>query len=94
MNNWKYLKNDKIKITCKSETHDIGNSEYYGCCKYCPYVNGSYGDHWSRDKIWCSCPIPIKKGESVEIVEIKKYRKYNISSQRKHKIKIINQKIN
>ena len=75
MSNWKYLKNETITVTCKSDSRDIGNSEYYGCCSDCPFVNGEYGDHWTSDKIWCSCSVPLKKGQTVEIVEIKKYRR-------------------
>lgn len=74
MNDWKYLRSEQSEITCKSDTQDIGNSEYYGCCKDCPFVNGKYGDHYTTDKIWCSCPVPIKKGQTIEINEIKKYR--------------------
>lgn len=74
MSNWKYLKNTKTEITCKSDTNDIGNSEYYGCCDGCIYAHGKRGDSWLTDKIWCSCPVSIKKGQTIEVIEIQKYR--------------------
>jgi hypothetical protein len=77
MKDWKYLQNQKVKVTCKSDTKNIGSTEYYGCCKNCDFVRGEYGDHWTSDKVWCSCPVPIKKGQTIEIVNIKKYRIQN-----------------
>jgi hypothetical protein len=75
MNRWKYLLKDSTIVTCKSDTRNIGNAEYYGCCKNCIFAKGKYGDHWTTDRIWCDCPVPIKKGETLEILHIKKYRK-------------------
>ena len=71
---WKYVKNKITTVTCMSDRKDIGNAEYYGCCKDCQYAKGEYGDGWLNDKIWCSCPVPIKKGQTIEINEIFKYK--------------------
>jgi hypothetical protein len=74
MSTWRYLQNKRTVIICHSETKDIGSKEYYGCCGECPYVNGKYGESFREDRVWCSCPVPVKKGQKIELIETKKYR--------------------
>ncbi len=74
MAHWKYINNKATTIECK------GNRDYpsyYGVCSECPFINGEYGDGPSSDKVWCSSPVPLNKGDKIRLIEIKKYRYLN-----------------
>ena len=75
MANWTYLENESFTVTCKSETQDIGSKEFYGCCEGCKFLKSYQGESWLDDRIWCGSPAPIKKGESIRVVKLIKYRK-------------------
>ena len=74
MNKWHIITNEKIKETCKSDNGCTSSTNYYGCCKDCSFANAERAEHWTNDRIWCSSPAALKKGQSIEVEEIKKYR--------------------
>ena len=74
---WKYLKNENYKFACNNPNgsdSEIYGSDYRGCCSRCMFIHGRYGDHWTSDKVWCSCPVTLEYNQTVRIVEIKKYK--------------------
>jgi hypothetical protein len=72
---WKYLIKTNTKVTCNSDSGDCKyGSDYHGCCKDCVFRQGKYGDHWTSDKVWCESPVRLKKGQTIEVIEIKKYK--------------------
>jgi hypothetical protein len=60
------------RVTCRNpeqtERRTRNNTRYHGGCQGCPLVYTHRSDHWTGDIVRCKSPIPIKYGDTVEII--------------------------
>lgn len=60
------------RIKCKNRDQKVRNrsnaTRYDGGCRGCPLVYTHKADSWLDDIVRCESPVPIKYGDTVEIV--------------------------